>query len=79
MHEKRKSQIRALCKEYELGQIESAFAKVKTIPFLVGENDRGWRADFDYTTKLDKFAKIEEGAWDVVTTGTSNTTFNDGN
>ena len=79
LHDKRKTQIRALCKEYTIGQIEIVFAKVKTIPFLVGENDRGWRADFDYTTKLDKFAKIEEGAWDVVTTGAKTTTFDEWN
>lgn len=60
---KRKTLIRTLLQNYDLSEIERVFKLVPTIPFLRGENDSGWRADFEYTTKLDKFTKIAEGGW----------------
>lgn len=33
-------------------------------PFLTGDNDRGWRADFDFLTRERSFTKLMEGAYD---------------
>ena len=63
--QKRKQAIRLLCKEYKLEDITKVFSEIKKIPFLNGENQTGWRADFDYTVKPDKFLKIYEGGWDT--------------
>jgi hypothetical protein len=61
--DKRKAAIRILCKEYSLEDIQKVFSEIQNIPFLIGDNERGWRADFDYTIKPDKFLKIFEGGW----------------
>jgi hypothetical protein len=33
-------------------------------PFLRGENDKGWRADFDWVLNPNNLAKIVEGKYD---------------
>lgn len=38
--------------------------KAAESPFLCGDNDRGWRADFDFMTKAQKFTQIIEGKYD---------------
>ena len=62
--DKRKAAIRHILAEYSIEQITEVFTKVPKIPFLRGDNDRGWRADIDYTLRPDKFLKILEGGWD---------------
>ena len=32
--------------------------------FLIGENDRGWKADFDFVTRTDKAMQILEGKYE---------------
>lgn len=39
------------------------FVVVKSTPFLMGANDRNWRADFDFLITESKFAKIVEGGY----------------
>jgi hypothetical protein len=76
--DKRRTLIKKLCKEFTLEQIEKVFKKVSTIPFLVGENERNWRADLEYTAKPDKFLKILEGGWDATAVTTAgSTSFNE--
>lgn len=41
-----------------------ALAKVRDSPFLRGDNDRGWRADFDFLMKPGKLLKVLEGTYD---------------
>lgn len=78
--DKRRTLIRRLCKEFTIEQIEEVFKKVPTIPFLVGENERNWRADFEYTARPDKFLKILEGGWDSKPRETAtSTSFNEWN
>jgi len=51
----------------ECGGLEgwhAALEKVEASPFLVGQNDRGWRADFDFVVKEANFIKIMEGKYD---------------
>lgn len=51
----------------ECGGLEGwrvALAKARASPFLTGDNDRGWRADFDFLTKAQKFTQLMEGKYD---------------
>ena len=43
---------------------ESAMAKARASPFLTGDNDRGWRPDFDFFLQAKSFNKLMEGAYD---------------
>ena len=42
-----------------------AMAKIPGCPFLIGQSERGWRADFDWFLKPDTVAKILEGKYDA--------------
>ena len=60
----RKAKLRRL-----LGNIGSAgwtdvLARARASPFLCGENDRGWRADFDFLLRPATIAKVLEGSYD---------------
>jgi hypothetical protein len=51
----------------ECGGIEGwkfAVAKVRDSPFLRGQNNRGWKADFDFLLQQKSFTKLMEGAYD---------------
>lgn len=37
--------------------------QIADAPFLLGQNDRGWKADFDFVLQPKSFAKIREGAY----------------
>lgn len=39
-------------------------SKVMATPFLHGENDRGWRADFDFLLQESSFNRVLEGYYD---------------
>lgn len=65
--EQRKSAILARLKEYEPYNpevfFESIFEKVCQSDFLIGNNDKGWKADFDWIIKKANFLKILEGTY----------------
>lgn len=42
----------------------AALDRVQASPFLTGQNDRGWRADFDFVVRESSFTKIMEGKYD---------------
>lgn len=65
MTDKRRAAIRNLLAEFTEEQLKEVFSQVQKIPFLRGENDRGWRADIDYILRPDKFLKILEGGWNT--------------
>ena len=46
-----------------------AMAKIPGCPFLIGQSERGWRADFDWFLKPDSVARILEGKYDGGTGG----------
>lgn len=54
---------------------EMALARARAAPWLTGQNDRGWTADFDFLTKQSKFAKLMEGSYDPRPASPSPTTF----
>lgn len=65
---KREQHCRARLKERPLEKWREIFRLIASTPFLCGQNDRGWKADFDWITKNDdSAAKILEGKY--VTTG----------
>ena len=42
----------------------SLFLYVKSIPFLMGGNDRGWTISFDFITTKSKLIKLVEGEYE---------------
>lgn len=41
-----------------------AMSKIRGSPFLLGDNDRQWKATFDFILKQSKFTKLMEGGYD---------------
>ncbi len=62
----RKGKIQARLKEPLFADnYENIFTTIKATPFLLGVNDRGWKADFDWIIKNDtNYAKVLEGKYD---------------
>jgi len=46
-----------------------ALAKVAASPFLRGDSERGWKADFDFLLQERSFTKLMEGAYDSKSNG----------
>lgn len=42
---------------------QRAFANIRGSPFLLGQNDRGWKADFDFILQDKSFARLVEGSY----------------
>lgn len=70
LSDKRKRHVKARQREFRKQGAErlefwrTIFAEVQKIPFMRGENDRGWRADFDFCTESqDKLLRIIEGKY----------------
>jgi hypothetical protein len=60
----RKRQTQRMAKAYPVDDWIAVFAKVEQSPFLRGDNDRGWKADFDFVLNEKNFVKILEGKYD---------------
>jgi hypothetical protein len=61
----RDRQLRARLREYPLlDDWQRAFSALERSAFLRGENDRGWRADFDFLLQPKSFTKLIEGSYD---------------
>jgi hypothetical protein len=41
--------------------MREVFAAINSLPFCRGDNDRGWRANFDWAMKPSNIAKVLEG------------------
>lgn len=59
--ESRKSPIRARAKEFGKEKILEMFQTALNSPHLLGNNDRGWKASFDWLFKPTNFVKVIEG------------------
>ena len=68
---KRKKAIKARVAQYNKQAIFDVFQKVLDSPFLLGENDRNWRCDFDWIFKSGNFTKILEGNYNGKRTDTA--------
>lgn len=61
----RKAKIKAASKKHDflktLEGFKAFFETVNSTPFLIGQNDRGWKANFDWVLKPANAVKIHEG------------------
>ncbi|MCR3854672.1 hypothetical protein K3Z84_03995, partial [Pseudomonas aeruginosa] len=44
---------------------EGLFNDVLDCPFMLGNNNRGWRADFEFLTTASKIQRFMEGKYDA--------------
>jgi len=51
-------------KQNTIDEFTEAISAIERSPFLRGENDRGWRADFDWMLEPKNFTKLIEGTYD---------------
>lgn len=61
--DKRKAAINKLLKEFTVEQFQEICINANESGFLIGHNDRGWTADFDFIIRPDKAVKILEGQY----------------
>lgn len=60
----RRRQLQARMRENTIEDWQQAMAALERSAFCRGENDRGWRADFDFLLQPKSFTKLLEGAYD---------------
>lgn len=60
----RRKKLRTFVKRHSVDDITEAIWAIPRSPFLRGENDRGWRANFDFLLQPSSFAKITEGTYE---------------
>lgn len=60
----RRAKIRCRLRECGgLGAFRSIVGTIPDIPWMLGDNDRGWKADFDFILQPKSFAKLREGSY----------------
>jgi uncharacterized protein YdaU (DUF1376 family) len=62
--ETRRRHIKARIAEYDSDDWSKAMGAIYRSKFLRGENDRGWKADFDFLLQPKSFIKLVEGSYD---------------
>ncbi|MDE6182758.1 MAG: phage replisome organizer N-terminal domain-containing protein [Eubacteriales bacterium] len=62
--ESRKKAIKARLNKYTIEDFEILFEKAEASDFLKGNNNRNWRADFDWLIKDTNLPKVLEGKYD---------------
>lgn len=68
----RKQAIKAIYNKHGTESIEKVFCKVKDSAFLRGDNEQGWKCNFDWIFKERNFIKILEGNYDDENRRTNN-------
>ena len=61
--ESRKKQIKSLIKQYDVDDWSTAMTAINNSKFLCGENERGWKANFDFLLQPKSFVKLVEGVY----------------
>lgn len=61
--DKRNKAIDNFLKEFSIEQFETICKIANTSDFLIGNNDRNWKADFDFIMRSDKATAILEGKY----------------
>ena len=61
--EKRKTNIRKFLKEFTLEDFKNICTLANNSKFLTGNNDRNWKADFDFLLRVDKATAILENKY----------------
>lgn len=64
LNTERKKHLKIRIKEHGREELSNAFKKVQGSDFLQGENDRNWKANFDWVINSSNFVKIIEGNYD---------------
>lgn len=64
MTAQRTRQLDARIRDSTFDEWQDAMAALERSAFCRGENDRGWRADFDFLLQPKSFTKLLEGAYD---------------
>lgn len=57
--------LKARLREYTVDEWREALAAIERSSFLRGDNNRGWRADFDFLLQPSTFIKLIEGCYDT--------------
>ena len=76
LNETRKALVGARVKQYGLQTVLETIAKAAESDFCNGNNNRGWRATFDWIFRPNNFAKTAEGTYDNRQQSTTTTTNN---
>ncbi len=61
--DKRNKSIDNFIKEFSIEQFKEICKIANTSDFLIGQNDRNWKADFDFLMRSDKATAILEGKY----------------
>lgn len=61
--DKRKKSLKARLKDYDDNKIKELWTIANNTPFLCGNNDRGWKADFDWLVNENNLVKISENKY----------------
>jgi hypothetical protein len=63
MTPERRKKLPGFIKRHPVDDITEAIAALERSPFCRGENDRGWKADFDFLLQPKSFTKLIEGTY----------------
>lgn len=63
MTPERRKKLIPFIRRHEIDDITEAISAVECSPFCRGENDRGWRANFDFLLQPSSFTKLTEGTY----------------
>jgi hypothetical protein len=63
MTPERRKKLCGFVKRHPADDITEAIHAIECSPFLRGENDRGWKADFDFLLQPKSFTKLIEGTY----------------
>lgn len=64
LSDKRKAAIKRLMNNHKEEEIKEAFTIAESTPFLKGDNNRGWKANFDWLINETNFIKVIEHNYD---------------
>ena len=63
MTPERRRKLRTFIRRHSIDDITEAISAVPRSPFLLGQNDRGWQASFDWFLEPRNFTKLTEGTY----------------
>lgn len=63
---KRAELIKELLEAYSIEEIKNTFEKANKTDWLIGKNEKGWKATFDWLIDIDHFTRVMEGAYESI-------------
>jgi hypothetical protein len=63
MTPERRKKLTSFTRRHKVEDITEAIWRIPQTPFLCGENERGWKADFDFLLQPKSFNRILEGSY----------------